>query len=264
MFLFILLCFVFLLIVFDVVLVFVFGVSSVFFAGEGVFLFVVVCFALFVLECFCYFWFFSCCLLLACFCFVPCVSWSGLGVVLGLLFWCVLLVFVFVSLCLFLSVSYENHCFPCNSSIFWFIKNELLFLISVSGSCFLFLFCLLFVSRCSFVFVFCFVSACSLVLVSSHAIIFVALHLVFLLLFFVFVALVFCYFLNCDDLSKTSLKNLEIPKTPKMRNAEKKKQTFGQEQLAQVFSHIVFFVFFCASLNFACFAENIAKLWFHP
>ena len=143
-------------------------------------------------------------------------------------------------------------------------KNELLFLISVSGSCFLFLFCLLFVSRCSFVFVFCFVSASSLVLVSSHAIIFVALHLVFLLLLFVFVALVFCYFLNCDDLSKTSLKNLEIPKTPKMRNAEKK-QTFGQEQLAQVFSHIVFFfVFFCASLNFACFAENIVKLWFHP
>ena len=56
----------------------------------------------------------------------------------------VLLVSVFVSVCWFLSVSYENHCFPCNFSVF-VIKNESLFLISVSGSCFLFLFCLLLV-----------------------------------------------------------------------------------------------------------------------
>ena len=62
--------------------------------------------------------------------------------------------FVFVSLCLFLSVSHENHCFPCKSSVLGLMLIQSLFLISVSGSCFLFLFCLLLVSRCSFVFVF--------------------------------------------------------------------------------------------------------------
>ena len=46
------------------------------------------------------------------------VCWSGLGVVLVLLFWFVLcLCLRFVSMCLFLSVSHENHCFTSNSSV---------------------------------------------------------------------------------------------------------------------------------------------------
>ena len=56
-----------------------------------------------------------------------------------------------MSLCLFLSVSHENHCFPCKSSVWGLILIQSLFLILVSGSCFLLLFCLFLVSRCSFV-----------------------------------------------------------------------------------------------------------------
>ena len=59
-----------------------------------------------------------------------------------------------VCLCLVLSVPCENHCFPCNSSVFWLIEKG----IYVSHFSFWFLLsvfvCLLFVSRCSFVFVF--------------------------------------------------------------------------------------------------------------
>ena len=40
--------------------------------------------------------------------------------------------------------------------------------------------------------------------------------------FFVFVALVFCKFLIFGYLSKTSLKNLQIAKKTKIKNAEKK------------------------------------------
>ena len=50
----------------------------------------------------------------------------------------------FVSLCLFLSVSHENHCFPCKSSVLGLMLIQSLFLILVSGSCFLLLFCFLF------------------------------------------------------------------------------------------------------------------------
>ena len=66
-------------------------------------------------------------------------------------------------------------------------------------------------------------SACCLVVFLNHSLRFVfALHLVFLLLvFFVFVAFIFCYFLKFGDLSKTSLKNMEILKTAKIKNAEK-------------------------------------------
>ena len=42
----------------------------------------------------------------------------------------------FCFLCLFLSVSYENHGFPCNSSVLDLLKMNI---------CFCFLFCLLFV-----------------------------------------------------------------------------------------------------------------------
>ena len=63
-------------------------------------------------------------------------------------------------LCLFLSVSYENHCFPCISRVLGYVKHEIRFLVSVSGSCF----CFCFVCFCFKMFVcFCF-SVCSLVL----------------------------------------------------------------------------------------------------
>ena len=85
--------------------------------------------------------------------------------------------------------------FPCNSSVLCFItKSESLFLISVSGSCFLFMFCLILFQDviCYYSLVFLLV----LFFVLNHNSIFLALHLVFLLLllFFVFVALVFVIF----------------------------------------------------------------------
>ena len=54
---------------------------------------------------------------------------------------------------------------------------------------------------------------------------------------------------------------MEIEKTEKMKNAEKKR-TFWQEQLAQLCSQIVSFFFFGVSLNFACFAENTINIGF--
>ena len=56
------------------------------------------------------------------------------------------LFFVAVSFCLF-----WKHCFPCNSSVLGFnVGVQCLFLISVFGFCFLLLFCLFLVSRCSY------------------------------------------------------------------------------------------------------------------
>ena len=53
-----------------------------------------------------------------------------------MLFFGVCFVFVvFHSLRLVLSASSENHCFPCNSSVFDLLKSESLHLTSVSGSC---------------------------------------------------------------------------------------------------------------------------------
>ena len=60
---------------------------------------------------------------------------------------------MFCFLFLFLSVSSERSLFPCNSSVLGFMFIQSLFLISVSGSCFLFFVLFVFVSRCSFVFV---------------------------------------------------------------------------------------------------------------
>ena len=100
---------------------------------------------------------------------------------------------------MFLSVAYENHCLPCNYSVFGLLKGESLFLISASGSCFLFWFTLLFVSRCSFVLVFCLFSCFAL----NHNIRFFALLRVFLLLLFLgFVALVFVILEYVGYLSK--------------------------------------------------------------
>ena len=95
---------------------------------------------------------------LACFCFVLCVCWSGLGVALvflvlyfGVCFVCA--VFLFLCACFFLFLM-KIIVFPA-ILVFWGLMcMQSLFLISVSGSCFLFLFCLLFVSRCSLVSVF--------------------------------------------------------------------------------------------------------------
>ena len=117
-----------------------------------------------------------------------------------------------------------------------------LFFISVSGSCFFFLFCLLLGSRCYFVFLFllavffCFESSCLI------SVCFASCFLVVVV--FVFVALVFCNFFDLWLPIKNISQKIGIAKNPKMKNAEKR--TLGQEQLAQVCSHIVsFFLFLC-------------------
>ena len=123
-------------------------------------LFVCVCLCLFVFVC-------------VCLCFSVCVC-----------------VFVCVCLCLFVFVSfgsYEITTFPANIVFFGLMSVQSLFRISDLGSCFLCLFCLSFVSRCSFV-CFCLLS-CS---VLNHKVRFSCyLHFVLLLLFALF-TLEFC------------------------------------------------------------------------
>ena len=133
------------------------------FLGFVVFMFLWFCWLLFVLfACvatflLCFICLVVCVCVLACFWFGSlcllersrCCSWF-------VLFWFVLFVFVFclfvlVSLCFFLSVSYGNHWFPCNSCVFGLMFIQSLFLMSISGSCFLFFG--VSVSRCSFVYV---------------------------------------------------------------------------------------------------------------
>ena len=106
------------------------------------------------------------------FCYACLLEWSRCCSYFAL-FWFVLFVFVFVvSFCLFLSACFflvlmETTIFPAILVLFGLFKSESLFLISVSGSCFLFLFGLLIVSRCYFVLffnlpfiLFCFKSQC--------------------------------------------------------------------------------------------------------
>ena len=159
-------------------------------------------------------------------------SFLTFSFLLSLLFFSFFLPFCFSFLYFVLAFSF---CFAC-----FFFQAVLLFLF--------FLFCLL--------------SGCFL----NHNLRFVfALHLVFLLLlFFVFVAFIFVLFGILETYQNTSLKNMEIPKTAKIKNAEKKKRTFWQEQLAQVCSQIVSFCCFCVSFNFACFAENTIKIGVSP
>ena len=92
---------------------------------------------------------------------------------------------------------------------------------SVSGFCFLFWLCLRIVSRCFFVFVFFCLFSC---FVLNHNIIFFVLHLVFflllLLLFFCFCCFGVLLLLGFWLPIKKHFKCLEIPKTPKMKNAE--------------------------------------------
>ena len=128
--------------------------------------------------------------------------------------------------------------------------------LSVSHFCIWFLLFLfvLFVFFFQVVLLFLFSACCLSCFALNHNLRFVfALHLVFsLLLFFVFVAFVFCYLLIFGSLSKTSLKNMEIPKTAKIKNAEEKR-TSWQEQLAQVCSQIVsFFLFVFLSILHFC------------
>ena len=121
-----------------------------------------------------------------------------------------------MKMCLFLSVSYEHHCFPCNSSVLGLVKNEIMFLISVSVS-WLFVFVLFaFVSRCSFVFFFLFV----LLFVLSHNIIFFVMHLVFLLLS----PFCFCCFgiLSIFEFGLSKhLSEIRKIRNPQMKNAAK-------------------------------------------
>ena len=83
-----------------------------------------------------------------------------------------------ICVCFFLS-SYEHHCSPCNSSVLGLVKNEIMFLISVSVSCFFVFVLFVVVSKCSFVL---FLSLFVLLFVLSHNLIFFVMHLVFLLL----------------------------------------------------------------------------------
>ena len=156
--------------------------------------------------------------------------------------------FFWVSLCFFLAFlgpllfHFLFLCLSLSLSLVLFFLPSFLVLISVSGSCFFFLFRLFFFFFQLF-FCFCF-SACCLVL---FWIIILDLFLLFILFsyscFFVFVAFICCYFFIFGNQSKTSLKK-GIPKTAKMKNAEKKR-TFWQEQLAQVCSQIVSFFILC-------------------
>ena len=98
--------------------------------------------------------------------------------------------FSFLSLSLSLSLSLVFFCLP-----------SFLFLMSISGSCFLFSFCWLVVSRRS---CFC-VSACCLVCSESQYYIFY-LCILFPCCCFCFVALVFCYFLSSGYLLKKAQK----------------------------------------------------------
>ena len=119
----------------------------------------------------------------------------------------------------------------CFSFLYFVVASSFCFV------CFFFQAVLLFF----FFFFFCLLSGCFL----NHNLRFVfALHLVFLLLvFFVFVAFIFCYFLNFGNLSKTSLKNMEIPKTAKIKNAEKT-DILTRTVSTGVFTNSVFFSFF--------------------
>ena len=134
------------------------------------------------------------------------------------LFWFVLLVFVlFVCACFFLFLM-KITVFPAILVFLVYKKVNLCFSFQflVLAFCFCFV-CFLFQDVLLFL-VFCLFSC----FVLNHNIIFVALLLVFLLLFFGFCCFGILLFFEFGYLSKTSLKQLEIPKTPKMKIAEKR------------------------------------------
>ena len=145
------------------------------------------------------------------------------------------------------------------SLLLFFLLPSFLFFIFVSGSCFLFL---LFASLLQdvllflFVFFFCFLSCFVL---NHHVGFMFALHLVFWLLLSLFFLL--CYFVVffwiLGNLSKTSLKQMEIPKIAKMKNAQKKTDILTRGISTVVLTNSVVFFFFCVSLNFACLLKTL-------
>ena len=84
----------------------------------------------------------------------------------------------------------------CLSLVIFFLTS-LLFLMSVSGCCFLFLFCLFCLSRCSFVFVFCLLLILFIITIIITCVFFGDFASCFLVVVvaFWFFALMFCYLL---------------------------------------------------------------------
>ena len=149
-----------------------------------------------------------------------------------------------------LSLSLSCSCFSCFLPVFHFCFWFLLYL-SV----------LFFVSRCYFVSVFllvvllCFESSCLISCCFASCFL--------LLVGFGFCCFHICCLLILTTYQKTSLKDLEIAKKAKMKNAQKR--TFWQEQLAQVCSQIVsFFFFVCVSLNFAFLLKHYKNRGLSP
>ena len=223
--LFLLCCWIFL----GVLLVFVLGGLFCFF-----FFLVLVLFVLVYSVCLCWDGFivfvFSCCVFWFVFVLLFVFCWSGLGVVLVFILFglgvclclfavcllfvcCLFVVCLCVCVCLFLSVAYQIHCFPCNSSTFGLMFIQSLFLISVAGSCFLFLFCLLLFQDVPLFVFLCLLSCFDL---NHNVRSSFALHILFLLLFFF--ALAFCFWLPI----KKHLSKVQKFRKPQKRKMQKK------------------------------------------
>ena len=138
--------------------------------------------------------------------------------------------FFSVSLCFSLAflglLPFLHFLFLCLSLLVFSFFLPSCFSFSLSGSCFFFLLCLLFLFQDVLLFLlFCLLSC----VVLNHNISFMfALHLVFwLLFFFVLVAFIFCYFLIFGNLSKNiSEKHGKFEKQQKSKMQKKKKRTF--------------------------------------
>ena len=160
-------------------------------------------------------------------------------------------------LCLFLSVSYENHCFPCISRVLGYVKHEIRFLVSVSGSCFCFCFVYFLFQDVRLFLFFCLFSC----FVLSHSIILFCFSFCFCCCccccFFAFVALDILLFLNCGY-QKYLSKIWKFRKPPK-RNMQKKTDIWTRTVSTNVFTNRIFCVF-----TFCMFAENTIKSWFQP
>ena len=153
-----------------------------------------------------------------------------------------MLVFVLCFVVLVSFCSYENHCFPCNSSVWGLLEKVNLcfsFQFLVLAFCFCFV-CFLFQDIILF-WVFCLFSS----FVLNHNLRLFVLLLVFCCCFLVFVALVFCYFWIFAYLSKIISQNVEIPKTPKMKNAETKTDILTRAISTVVFINSVLFSSLC-------------------
>ena len=164
--------------------------------------------------------------------------------------------FFCVSLC-FSFALFHFLLFLCLSLFFFLVSFLSVFVISVSGSCFSFLFSLL--SSFKLFFGFCCSGSC---FVLSSIIIF---HLFLLCIFclpfllvFGFACFVFLYFLILGKLSKTSSKKTEIEETATMKNPEKK-DTYTRAVSTIVCTNSVFFLFLCF-FNFCIFAENTIQI----